>query len=95
MDAPHARVAVLDGTAHAPNQPWQYGKQSVRTLWGELAWQLGDEEGFALVKESDASGTSPGKDVLRTLLERYAPCGVIAMSLLVTIRYFTLVPIME
>lgn len=88
MDAPHARVVVLDGTAHAPNQPWKYGKQSVRTLWGELAWQLGGEEGFALVKESDASGTSPGKEVLRTLLERYAPCVVLMDELVVYIRQF-------
>src|SRR5258708_33713736 len=59
MDVPQARVAVLDGSAHAPGQPWKHGKQSIRTLWGELAWQLGGEEGFALVKESDATGTSP------------------------------------
>ena len=65
MDVPQARVAVMDGTAHAPGQPWKHGKQSIRTLWGELAWQLGGEEGFALVKEADASGTSPGKEVLR------------------------------
>ena len=32
------------------------------------------EEAFALVKEADATGTSPGKDVLKTLLETYAPC---------------------
>ena len=41
MDVPQARVAVLDGTAHAPGQPWKRGKQAIRTLWGELAWQLG------------------------------------------------------
>ena len=28
MDVPQARVAVLDGTAHAPGQPWKHGKQS-------------------------------------------------------------------
>ena len=41
MDVPQAQVAVLDGTAHAPGQPWKHGKQAIRTLWGELAWQLG------------------------------------------------------
>jgi len=35
------KVAVLDGTAHAPGQPWKHGKQTISTLWGELAWQLG------------------------------------------------------
>src|SRR5450759_964281 len=76
MDVPRARVAVLDGQAHAPGQPWLHGRQRVCTLWGELAWQLGGEEGFALVKEADDTGTSPGKEVLKTLLETHAPCVV-------------------
>ena len=32
MDVPQARVAVLDGTAHAPGQPWKHGKQPIKTL---------------------------------------------------------------
>src|ERR1019366_6504964 len=86
MDVPKARVAVLDGTAHSPGQPWKQGKQTIRTLWGELAWQLGQAEGFALLEKSDANGTSPGKDVLCTLLTRYAPCVVLLDELVVYIR---------
>src|SRR4051812_33980407 len=59
MDVPKARVAVIDGTAHAPGQPWKRGKQPINTLWGELAWQLGGEDGYELLKAADASGTSP------------------------------------
>jgi len=88
LDVPQAQIAVLDGTAHAPGQPWKYGKQTIRTLWGELAWQLGQAEGFALVQESDANGTSPGKDVLCTLLTRFAPCVVLLDELVVYIRQF-------
>jgi len=88
MDVPQAQVAVLDGTAHAPGQPWKHGKQTIRTLWGELAWQLGGAEGFALVQEADANGTSPGKDVLCTLLTRFAPCVVLLDELVVYIRQF-------
>ena len=88
MDVPKSRVAVLDGNAHAPGQPWKHGKQIVHTLWGELAWQLGGEEGFAHVKEADATGTSPGKDVLKTLLETYAPCVVLIDELVAYIRQF-------
>ena len=88
MDVPQAQIAVLDGTAHAPGQPWKHGTQAIRTLWGELAWQLGQAEGFALVQESDANGTSPGKDVLCTLLARYAPCVVLLDELVVYIRQF-------
>lgn len=88
MDVPKARVAVLDGTAHSPGQPWKQGKQTIRTLWGELAWQLGGAEGLAFVKEAEANGTSPGKDVLCNLLTQYAPCVVLLDELVVYIRQF-------
>jgi len=88
MDVPVAKVAVLDGTAHAPGQAWKQGKQAIRTLWGEMAWQLGGDEGFALVQEADANGTSPGKDVLCTLLTQCAPCVVLLDELVVYIRQF-------
>jgi predicted AAA+ superfamily ATPase len=88
LDVPQAKVAVLDGAAHAPGQPWSHGSQVVRTLWGELAWQLGEAEGFALVKQADSSGTSPGKEVLSTLLSRFAPCVVLLDELVLYIRQF-------
>src|SRR5208337_4385885 len=49
---------------------------------------LGKAEGFALVQEADANGTSPGKDVLCTLLTRFAPCVVLLDELVVYIRQF-------
>jgi len=88
MDVPQARVAVIDGTAHSPGQPWKRGKVTVKTLWGELAWQLGGGDGFALVKEADGSGTSPGKEKLRELLEAYAPCVVLMDELVAYVRQF-------
>ena len=88
LDVPTAKVAVLDGTAHAPGQAWKQGKQVICTLWGEMAWQLGGAEGFALVQEADANGTSPGKDVLCTLLTQFAPCVVLLDELVVYIRQF-------
>ncbi|MCX6953048.1 MAG: DUF499 domain-containing protein [Verrucomicrobia bacterium] len=88
LSVPPAQVAVLDGTAHAPGQSWKQGKQAINTLWGELAWQLGKAEGYAMVKEADENGTSPGKDVLVELLGRFAPCVVLLDELVVYIRQF-------
>jgi len=88
MDVPKANVAVIDGTAHAPAQPWKEGRTTIKTLWGELAWQLGKADGFEMVKESDTSGTSPGKEVLRQLLEKYAPCVVLMDELVAYIGQF-------
>jgi predicted AAA+ superfamily ATPase len=89
MDVPQARVAVLDGTAHSPGQAWKHGKQTVKTLWGELAWQLGGSEGYALLKEADITGTSPGKDLLRELLTQYSPCIILIDELVAYVRQFS------
>lgn len=87
-ELPRARVAVLDGNRSSPNQPAIRDGQAIRTLWGDLAWQLGGAEGYALVADADASGTSPGKAVLETLLARYAPCVVLIDELVAYIRQF-------
>jgi predicted AAA+ superfamily ATPase len=70
---PKIRRAVLVGNKISPADVHakKDGTQ-VRTLWGELAWQLGGAEGYALVKEADEHGVSPG-DNLRILLKRYEP----------------------
>jgi predicted AAA+ superfamily ATPase len=72
--APAAQRAVLVGTAISPGQP--HRKQDgteVRTLWGELAWQLGGKEGYELVAAADATATNPG-EALNELLYLYSPC---------------------
>jgi predicted AAA+ superfamily ATPase len=88
MDVPQARVAVIDGTDLSPGQPRKYGRTTVNTLWGELAWQLGGEDGLALVRQADGNGTSPGKEVLRQLLDAHAPCVVLMDELVAYVRQF-------
>lgn len=91
-ELPRARIAVLDGIKLSPNQPVMRVEgdvtQAIRTLWGDLAWQLGKAEGYALVADADASGTSPGKAVLETLLSRYAPCVILIDELVAYVRQF-------
>jgi uncharacterized protein len=87
-ELPQARIAVLDGIRSSPNQPLRQAGLTVRTLWGDLAWQLGGADGYALVAEADASGTSPGKAVLETLLSRNAPCVILIDELVAYIRQF-------
>lgn len=36
------------------------GRPGIRTLWGELAWQLAGQKGFDRVAESDANSMPPG-----------------------------------
>lgn len=83
-----ARIAVLDGIQASPNQPVKRGAVTVHTLWGDLAWQLGGDDGYALVADADLSGTSPGKAVLENLLTKYAPCVILIDELVAYIRQF-------
>ena len=66
------RVALV-GNHLMPTGTTKPDGTKVNTIWGELAWQLGGAEAFAIVADSDAASTSPG-DSLRTLLEAYSPC---------------------
>lgn len=88
MDVPKARVAVIDGTNLSPGQPWKHGRKKIKTLWGELGFQLGGEEGYKLVQEADENGTSPGKEIIRQLLEDCSPCVVLIDELVAYIRQF-------
>jgi len=71
-DASVKRVALV-GTALGPNQPRvKADGTEVRTLWGELAWQLGGREAYDVIADSDRTSTPPG-DALTTLIAQYAP----------------------
>jgi len=83
-----AHVAVLDGNELAPSQPQKHGAITANTLWGELAWQLGREEGYALVAGADKDGTSPGKDVLGQLLEQFGPAVILMDETVAYLRQF-------
>ena len=83
-ELPKARIAVLDGVEllGMASKPRIHAGCTVRTLWGELAWQLGGEAAYERVKEADQTGTAPGKKDLADLLASTAPC-VILMDELV------------
>ncbi len=76
--APRAHRAVLVGTALSPGQPSRKPDGTeVRTLWGEMAWQLGGREAYAMVEHSDRTGTSPGSHDLVKLFDAYSPALVL------------------
>jgi predicted AAA+ superfamily ATPase len=74
---PVANTAVLVGQMISPGGAYDKGSGiTVRTLWGELAWQLGGADGYAMVADADRTGTSPGA-ALVDLLRAYSPCLVL------------------
>jgi len=71
-----ARRVALVGNHIAPQGERKPDGVQVNTLWGELAWQLGGAEGYALVAEADRTATGPGA-ALHTLLATYAPAVIL------------------
>ena len=84
VELPKARIAVLDGInlLDLASKPRLHGSCKVQTIWGDLAWQLGGESGYELIRQADQTGTAPGKGVLAELLAANAPC-IILMDELV------------
>lgn len=71
---PLVKRVVLVGNKISPGNPvTKHDGTRVRTLWGELAWQLGGSEAYQLIAKDDEHATSPG-DRLRELLANYGPC---------------------
>ncbi|MFN0071171.1 MAG: Swt1 family HEPN domain-containing protein [Chloroflexota bacterium] len=70
---PPVRRVVLVGNKISPGNPvTKVDGTVVRTLWGEMAWQLGGREAFERIRADDELGTSPG-DALRELFNQYGP----------------------
>jgi predicted AAA+ superfamily ATPase len=71
---PMVKRVVLVGNKLSPGNPMVKPDGTVvRTLWGELAYQLGGAAAYARIASDDEHATSPG-DRLRELFVRYGPC---------------------
>jgi predicted AAA+ superfamily ATPase len=82
---PQVRRAVLVGNRLSPGNPLKKPDGTrICTLWGELAWQLGQAAGgpkeakkaFDRIAADDEHATNPG-DRLRELFNDYGPCLVL------------------
>ena len=71
---PSVKRVVLVGNKISPGNPTTKSDgTTIRTLWGELAWQLGGLTAFKRIQADDEKATSPG-DTLRELFNEYGPC---------------------
>lgn len=71
---PEVKRVVLVGNKISPGNPSTKPDGTiVRTLWGEIAWQLGGKKAYARIAADDERATNPG-DVLRELMNEYGPC---------------------
>src|SRR3989442_902947 len=67
-DPGQVRLAVISGVDIGAADTSNPHTSHRRTLWGELAWQIGGPEGYGQVAEQDRLGVAPGGDVLARLI---------------------------
>lgn len=66
--------AVLVGTSRSPQDVFTVDDgPSIRTTWGEMAWQLGGKKAYDLIAENDRNGIAPGSNLLEKLFKQCAP----------------------
>ncbi len=66
--------AVLVGTSRGPQDTISLeGGRTIRTTWGELAWQLGGAAAYDMIAENDARGIAPGSNLLEAIFKKCAP----------------------
>jgi len=68
-----AEVAVVVGTHLNPLEGNERNGLTIRTLWGEIAYQLGGKKGYKEFEKTDTDRISPGKEKLRAFLEKQEP----------------------
>jgi predicted AAA+ superfamily ATPase len=75
---PIANRAVITCDSLSVDEAWKKPDGTlIRTLWGEMAWQLGGKEGYKMVAEADKQSVSPGSEKLTRLFEQYGPALVL------------------
>src|SRR5262245_29883520 len=89
------RVAVLSGVDLDPSSPRSHDGIVARTMWGELAWQLGGVDAYRLVAAQDELGQAPGKDVLGSLFPVDEPTLLLLDEVLVYVEKAKAIPVGE
>lgn len=83
-DIAKAHVGVFVGTEFdsITGRGGKGGTPLRKTPWGELAWQIGGEEGFAAVAEHDKELIAPSGEVIRAFLPQKKPCLILMDELM-------------
>ena len=87
-DGLRARVAVLDGThlSTTDTTVTEETGDSLDTLWGQMAYQLGGQDAYEIVGAAARRGTAPGGAQLDELFVSVGPCVVLIDELVAYVR---------
>ena len=67
--------AVLVGTARGPLDAISTKDGlSIKTTWGDMAYQLGGKEGYEYIQKQDEEGIAPGSNIIESIFVKHSPC---------------------
>ena len=69
----HANIAVFTNTTNDPTQGRTVDGIHIKTIWGEIAYQLGGKELFEKIRPNDEARTAP-KGLFFEILQSASPC---------------------
>lgn len=72
-DIPEANVSVVVGNDLNPVTGREVEDTTIKTIWGEIAYQLGGESAYKIIEENDNQRVAPGKDDLKEVLNEAGP----------------------
>ena len=80
-------IAVIDGTFLAPTDQRKTEQgDPLNTLWGVLAYELGQQAAYNIIGDAARQGTAPGGAQLDELFEYIGPCVILIDELVNYIR---------
>ena len=85
LPQPIKRVVLVGNKISPGHSATKKDGTVVRTLWGELAWQLGGKAAFDRIRAHDERASDPG-DELRKLINDHAPCLILVDEWLPYVR---------
>jgi hypothetical protein len=84
---PDAKIAIIDGGAvNAGTIRKTVEGLEIKTLWGEIAYQVGGAEAYKIIEKDDKTRISPGSNKIALLIKEHGP---IIILLDETLKYLT------
>jgi len=73
-EIPETKIAVVDGTALNPNEIRTTADGlKIKTLWGEIFYQLGGKEVYKIIEDDDKNRLSPGTEKIGKIISKLDP----------------------
>ena len=85
-EIPAARLAVIVGADLSPSETRRVNGITVRTLWGNIAAQLGGREAYNVVKAADKNSVAPGAYDLAIIFNQFGPAVILIDELVAYAR---------